>query len=97
MIAGVVFMNLHKLNLNDIRGAGKKNPLLMICFLIGGLSISGVPFFSGYLSKTLIHESIVEYYAMNPSLAIKAAAWLFIISGGLTFAYMTKLFVCLFI
>ena len=97
MIAGVVFMNLHKLNLNDIRGAGKKNPLLMICFLIGGLSISGVPFFSGYLSKTLIHESIVEYYAMNPSLAIKAAEWLFIISGGLTFAYMTKLFVCLFI
>ena len=97
MIAGVVFMNLHKLNLNDIRGAGKKNPLLMICFLIGGLSISGVPFFSGYLSKTLIHESIVEYYSMNPSLAIKAAEWLFIISGGLTFAYMTKLFVCLFI
>ena len=97
MIAGVVFMNLHKLNLNDIRGAGKKNPLLMICFLIGGLSISGVPFFSGYLSKTLIHESIVEYYAMNPSLAIKAAEWLFIISGGLTFAYMTKLFVRLLI
>lgn len=61
MAAGVVFMNLHELNLNEIRGFGRKKPLLCFVFLLGALSIMGVPFFSGYISKTLLHESIVEY------------------------------------
>ena len=43
MAAGVVYMNLHQLNLNDIRGFGRKKPLLHIAFLLGALSIGGVP------------------------------------------------------
>lgn len=61
MAAGVVFMNLHKLNLNEIRGFGRKKPLLNACFLMGALGIGGVPLWNGYTSKTLLHESIVEY------------------------------------
>ena len=61
MAAGVVVMNLHKLNLNDIRGFGRKKPLLLYTFLMGSLGIGGIPLFNGYVSKTLIHESIVEF------------------------------------
>lgn len=106
MAAGVVMMNVHKLNLNEIRGFGRKKPLLNYIFLMGALGISGVPLFNGYVSKTLIHESIVEYgflvrAAVLPvsfSLSlINAVEWIFLFSGGLTAAYMTKLYVCLFI
>lgn len=106
MAAGVVFMNVHKLNLNEIRGFGRKKPLLHVIFLMGALGISGVPLFNGYVSKTLLHESIVEYVFLinadvipaffNTSL-MSAVEQLFLISGGLTAAYMTKLYVCLFI
>lgn len=98
--AGIVYMNLHKLELNDIRGYGKNKPLLMIPFLLGALSIGGIPGFSGYISKTLLHEAIVEYAELcegSYHLAIKIVEYAFLFTGGLTLAYMTKLFVCLFI
>ena len=104
--AGVVFMNIHSLNLNDVRGFGRKKPLLNAIFLSGALGIGGIPLFNGYVSKTLIHESIVEYshIAANRYIAgsinatgIKWVEWLFLISGGFTVAYMTKLYVCIFL
>lgn len=106
MAAGVVFMNVHKLNLNEIRGFGRKKPLLNYIFLMGALGIGGVPLWNGYISKTLIHESIVEYLELEEAgvlsgifdaAAMKGIEWAFLISGGLTVAYMTKLYVALFI
>ncbi|MGN1147854.1 MAG: complex I subunit 5 family protein [Lachnospiraceae bacterium] len=94
--AGVVFMNLHKLNLNDIRGFGRKKPLLHVIFLAGALGIAGVPLFNGYVSKSLIHDGLVLWQEEFPAAAVKVSEWLFIISGGLTAAYMTKLYVALF-
>ncbi len=89
--AGVVFMNLHQLDLNEIRGFGRKKPLLAIPFLLGAAGIAGVPGLNGYVSKTLLHEAIVEGGSYG------VVEWLFLISGGLTAAYMTKLYVCLFV
>ena len=100
--AGVVYFNVHSLNLNDVRGFGKDKPLLMVTFLMGACSIAGIPGFSGYISKTLIHESIVEYihelshHGANV-LPYQIAEWLFLFSGGLTFAYMARLFYIIFI
>ena len=94
MAAGVIFMNAHSLNLNEIRGFGRNKPLLKIIFLTGALSIAGIPIFSGYVSKTLLHEAIVEY---GGGMAFKAAEWIFLFSGGMTLAYMTKLFIAIFV
>lgn len=103
MAAGVVYMNLHKLGLNDVRGFGRGKPLLHFAFLMGAFGLMGVPLFSGYVSKTLIHEGIVEYAALLAeegmgalSLVYKAAEWIYLFSGGLTGAYMIKLYICLF-
>ena len=102
MSAGAVYMNLHRLDLNDIRGFGRGKPLLTAIFLSGYLAIAGVPLFSGYISKTLLHEGIVEYIELleeaGRSIAVmKAVEWIFLFSGGLTVAYMTKLFVSVFV
>lgn len=107
LAAGVIFMNLHKLNLNDIRGFGRKKPVLKAVFLGGALGISGVPLFSGYISKTLIHESIVEYTELLETgeasavlfgvPAMRLVEWLFLIGGGMTLAYMLKLYVAVFV
>ncbi|MBO4415866.1 MAG: NADH dehydrogenase, partial [Lachnospiraceae bacterium] len=100
LCAAVVYMKLHKLDLNDIRGFGKDKPVLRILFLIGALGISGVPLLSGYVAKTLIHEGIVEYIhiaANGYKTFFKILEWLYLISGGMTFAYMTKLYFCLFV
>lgn len=107
MAAGVVYMNLHKLDLNEIRGFGRKKPLLAFIYLMGALGIGGMPLFGGYISKTLLHESIAEYaeiLANNPGEAVlfsagdmRAIEWMFLVSGGLTVAYMAKLFIAVFV
>ena len=100
--AGVIYLNLHSLDLNEIRGFGRGKPLLMLCFLCAACSIAGIPGFSGYISKTLLHESIVEYIALLSEQGLRSwlysvAEWLFLLSGGLTFAYMTRLFYIIFL
>lgn len=102
MAAGVVYMNTHSLDLNEIRGYGRKKIVLHICFLLGALSIACIPpIGSGYNSKSLLHEGILELIAHQQAhggmwIPYKAAEFLFLISGGLTVAYMVKLYICIF-
>ena len=95
MCAGVIYMNLHELDLNLLRGFGRGKHLLQAAFLLGALGIGGIPGFNGYISKTLLHEGIVEASGMYGRL-LSGVEWIFLLSGGLTIAYMTKLYVCIF-
>lgn len=107
LFAGVVVMNIHKRNLNDIKGFGHNKPLLHFIFLVGAIGISGIPGGNGYISKTLIHESIIEYIVRLQEGQIqevvmgiwgmKLVEFFFIISGGITIAYMLKLYIAIFI
>ena len=107
LVAGIVYQNTHQLDLNKIRGFGRKKPLLMFLYLMGALGIGGVPLWSGYISKTLLHESIVEYGVGLKSGSILSGfiqadwitliEWIFLLSGGLTVAYMCKLFTAIFL
>ena len=100
--AGVIYVGTHSLDLNEIRGWGRNKPVLKALFFVGAASIAGVPGFSGYVSKTLLHESIVEYIHLLEHAGLDTGWFpmverLFLIAGGLTAAYMTKLFVAIFI
>lgn len=107
MAAGVIYMNIHKLDLNDIRGFGRKKPLLKFIYLMGALGIGCIPLWSGYISKTLLHESMVEFIhelenatILNSIFSLhtmEAFEWIFLISGGMTIAYMMKLYVGVFV
>lgn len=92
MAAGVIYMNLHKLELNDIRGFARNKPLLNGAILLGALGLSGVPLFNGYASKTMIHEGLVEFLAAGAP-ALRALEWVFLFAAGLTFAYMLKIYI----
>ena len=102
MCAGVVYMNAHALDLNEIRGFGRRKPLLHIAFFLGATSIACIPpIGSGYNSKSLLHEAILELIVHQQEhghiwMPYKAAEILFLISGGLTVAYMIKLYICIF-
>lgn len=108
-VAGVIFMNTHRLDLNDIRGFGRNKPLLNAIFLSGALGIAGIPGLNGYVSKTLIHEGIValqRYLRYLDGAGIhtfitydmaNVIEWVFLISGGCTLAYMLKIYICVFI
>ena len=97
--AGVIHLSTHSFDLNDIRGFGRNKPMLALIMGIPMLSLAGLPLLNGYVSKTLLHESIVEYIHLSGerAWAYTALEWLFLFAGGLTLAYMLKLFLCIFV
>ena len=104
MAAGVVYVNTHSLDLNKVCGYGRKHPFLAAAVAFGGLGLAGVPGFNGYISKTLLHESIVEHMhhlegaGLESEIGLfKTVEVLFLIAGGLTLAYMLKLFIAIFV
>ena len=96
LCAGAIYAGAHTLDINKLKGYGRNKPEILIPFLFGACSLAGIPGFAGYLSKTLVHEAIVEY-AHHGGTFITAIEWLFLLSGGLTAAYMLKLFITIFI
>ena len=70
--------------------AGNK-PFLMLVFAMGAYGICGIPLWNGYVSKTLLHESIVEYIEVlgaqgADALPFQVLEWAFLLAGGLTVA-----------
>jgi len=101
LAAGVVYINTHELSLEKIRGFGRGKTVLHFAFLAGALSIMGIPLASGYISKTLLHESIVEYIHLleelgQPVLFYQTVELLFKLTGGITVAYILKIYFALF-
>jgi len=46
-------------DLDKLGGLGRKMPLTFVAALIGGLSISGIPPFSGFFSKWMVYQGIL--------------------------------------
>ena len=101
LAAGVVYMNRHELSLDKIRGFGRGKPLFLFVFVMAALGICGIPLWSGYISKTLLHKSLSDgiylFQGLSLELPLRLSYIALIFTGGLTFAYMTKLFVTLFV
>ncbi len=98
LCAGIAALQSPSLHLNALRGFGRGKPLFHFIFLCALLGLAGVPLFSGYASKTLLHEGLTLYIGtLSQGAALyRAAEWLFILSGALTAAYSLKLYVCVF-
>ena len=95
--AGIIYMVLGELSINFIKGFGREKTVLKGIFLIGTLGVTGVPGFSGYISKTMLHDAILEASHLTHNPIFKVTEVLFMVGGGLTVAYMAKLFYAIFI
>ncbi len=58
--AGAIMVSLHKKNISELDGMGKRMPITMACFFIGALGIIGLPPASGMWSKLLIAGGSLE-------------------------------------
>ncbi len=98
-LCSVIFKACRSEDLNRIKGFGRNKPWLKFVFAVSALALAGIPLFSGYVSKTLLHEAMVELIHIVPDGAILLTVfeWLFLLSGGFTFAYMLKLYICIFV
>ncbi|SHH62718.1 complex I subunit 5 family protein [Clostridium grantii] len=94
--AGLVYMVLHELSINKIGGFGIKQKRLKMVFFIGLCAIIGLPGFSGFASKTLLHHALSEATHIYGGLFYLGEA-VFIISSAFTVAYLMKIFIAVFV
>ena len=61
--AGSLYTTLHKTEVSELNGVGKQMPITMIAFSIGVLTMIGLPFTGGFISKWyLLSGAIIEKY-----------------------------------
>ena len=58
--AGAIIITAHKERISDMRGIGRAMPLTMLAFLVGALSVIGLPPFGGAWSKWYLGLGAVE-------------------------------------
>ncbi|MFI3325394.1 MAG: proton-conducting transporter membrane subunit [Clostridia bacterium] len=96
-ICAILVYNVGSTKFDDIKGIARKNPFIGTVFVIAAAGLAGVPFISsGYISKTLLHESIVEQNLLHSAFYLGVCDVLFLVAGGLTAAYMLKIGMVLF-
>jgi len=60
MAMGCIFLRLGSVHIRDMDGIGKVMPFTMAAFVIGGLSLIGVPLTAGFISKWYLVQATLE-------------------------------------
>lgn len=76
LAAGSVIHAVHSNNLEDMGGLRKKMPLTTFAFVVGALSLAGVPGFAGFFSKDLVLTSLEGKGHWVPWAMLMASAFL---------------------
>jgi len=85
LCAGAIIHASGVKNLYDMGGLGKGMRLTQICFLIGTLSLVGIPILSGFWSKDLILENLLHEGSYGPFVVL-------IIATFFTVAYSFRMY-----
>src|SRR5579863_80638 len=82
----VIFTTGHR-KVTELGGLYKKMPLTLLFYMIAGLSISGVPLFSGFVSKSMVTAAAAEDHRAWPVLLLTLASAGTFLSVGLKLPY----------
>ena len=87
MGAGCLLYSTGTAKLNKLGGLVGKLPLVMIGYMIGAVSISGMPFFNGFISKTMTIAGAAEAHHTLVALGLEVAAVGTFLSVGIKLPY----------
>lgn len=87
MGAGAVLEMTGKSKLNELGGLYKYMPVAMIFTVIGGISISGFPLTSGFISKSMIIAAAGEHHRLGLLIMLNLAAVGTFLSVGIKLPY----------
>lgn len=83
LVCGAVMFTTNRETLHELGGIGRKMPFTLLMFAIGGLSLVGIPPTSGFSSKWIIYQGLMQ--AGQPLLAL-----LSLVGSVITLAYVAK-------
>ncbi len=88
--AGAVIYTAGTTKLDKLGGLARKMPGTTIAFMIGALSISGIPPFNGFVSKWMIYQAAYEKAALTGNFGYALVTVLAVVTSALTLASFVK-------
>ena len=88
LAAGSVIHAVHSNELADMGGLARRMRTTTVTFILGAAALAGLPLLSGFYSKDLILEGLLEAAHADPVFYLPLAACLFTV--GLTAFYMAR-------
>ncbi len=89
MGAGAVIQATGRRKLTELGGLGQSLPLVAILYMVGAFSISGVPLFNGFISKSMVISAAAEAHRPLAELLLSLASVGTFLSVGLKLPYFT--------
>ncbi len=87
MSAGAVLYSAGTAKLDELGGLAGRLPWVMVMYMVAALSISGMPIFNGFISKTMTIAGAAEAHRTWIALGLEVAAMGTFISVGLKLPY----------
>ena len=87
MGAGCLLYAAGTAKLTELGGLASRLPLVMICYMVAAVSISGMPFFNGFVSKTMTIAGAFEAHRMWLGIFLEVAAVGTFLSVGIKLPY----------
>ncbi|MDR2460040.1 MAG: Na(+)/H(+) antiporter subunit D [Deltaproteobacteria bacterium] len=87
MGAGAVLYSAGTQKLDELGGLAARLPWVMVCYMVAALSISGVPIFNGFVSKTMTISGAFEAHQIFVGVGLELAAVGTFISVGIKLPY----------
>ncbi len=87
MSTGVVLYSVGTAKLDELGGLAARMPAVMLLYMVAALSISGMPVFNGFISKTMTIAGAAEAHRTWVALGLEIAAVGTFISVGLKLPY----------
>ncbi len=88
MAAGAVIHATGKSKFTDLGGLYKKMPLTFFFLVIGGISVSAFPFFSGFVTKSMIIAASFEEHLLIPAFLLTMVSVGTFLVAGLRLPYL---------
>jgi multicomponent Na+:H+ antiporter subunit D len=90
MAVGCFALRLPSLNLDDMRGIGRRMPITTFAWVLGGLGLIGVPVTAGFISKWLLIMAAFEARTIYPEDRYTVCAVLVLVSSLLSLIYVWR-------
>lgn len=87
MGAGAILYAAGTAKLNKLGGLVGRLPWVMLLYMVGAVSISGMPFFNGFISKTMTIHGAVEAHRLWLGIGLEVAAVGTFLSVGIKLPY----------
>lgn len=95
MVAGIVYLRTRQLNMYKLGGLYRQMPFSAFICLIASFGITGMPFFNGFASKSILHHAITEAHHYGHYSFYYAEIIFIIVSAGTACSFI-KLFYYVF-